>query len=642
MAMEFIRKKTSSFLTVLLFGVIISTFVFFGTGETGPGSSSVLTTVNGESIAYREFQRTVNQRMQSYGQLFGGEQNINRNLMKLIEQQVVNSMVSRKVLAQQARELGIYISDQDLLERLQEIEAFQDPEKQKFSPRIYQLVLEANDLKPADFEDSLREEMQAQRLNQIIETSLFHSRAEIADRQKIENYSFRLESAEFDQERLEKSAALSVSEEEIQQHYANFQAEFLTSEQRKLEVARLDLIARQRTIQIPEEEIQAFYRANVEQMAEAPWNEERARALHILVSDKNQEGRAKLRTLQDQLNKQRANAPATEFEAFFRNLAREESDDLGSAYRDGDLGYFNRTRMVKAFSDAVFNENRKDTFVGPVESDFGFHFILVLDRTTAENSLENRRKEIAYNLAKEKIIKEKAKITQQASNQLNSPSKRQAFFEQYGFSTFTTEFLMPSDRDDVLPASLLRAAFQTETNQWSGPEEFEDNVYFFQVVDIQEPQTQPLEQARETVIAQVKKQKLRELANQVQQDLQAGDLKWSDLKSKGARLRAQNDFKAFQATEVPNFGASEVLLRAVQNLHEAQPLSEAIFNDGKYVIFRASDFSDTVLNAENLKQQKENLSTAKQASVLDRYIQTLIEKARIPSAFREEYGLGVN
>lgn len=58
----------------------------------------------------------------------------------------------------------------------------------------------------------------------------------------------------------------------------------------------------------------------------------------------------------------------------FGKLAREHSIDSGSAKRDGNLGYFSRGKMVKAFEDAAFRLQIGQTSE-PVKSEYGYHII---------------------------------------------------------------------------------------------------------------------------------------------------------------------------------------------------------------------------------------------------------------------------
>lgn len=63
----------------------------------------------------------------------------------------------------------------------------------------------------------------------------------------------------------------------------------------------------------------------------------------------------------------------------FATLARLYSEDPGSAAEGGDLGFFDRTAMVKEFTSLAFRLKANE--LSPVfESDFGFHFLQVLER----------------------------------------------------------------------------------------------------------------------------------------------------------------------------------------------------------------------------------------------------------------------
>lgn len=66
----------------------------------------------------------------------------------------------------------------------------------------------------------------------------------------------------------------------------------------------------------------------------------------------------------------------------FAKLAKENSDDPGSAQQGGDLGYFTKDQMVPEFSNAAFAA-KPSVVTGLVKSSFGYHIILVKDRIAA-------------------------------------------------------------------------------------------------------------------------------------------------------------------------------------------------------------------------------------------------------------------
>ena len=62
----------------------------------------------------------------------------------------------------------------------------------------------------------------------------------------------------------------------------------------------------------------------------------------------------------------------------FQKLARKKST-CPSSQKGGDLGWFRKGRMVKAFEDAVW-ETPVATVSPPVKTQFGYHLIWVHER----------------------------------------------------------------------------------------------------------------------------------------------------------------------------------------------------------------------------------------------------------------------
>lgn len=109
-----------------------------------------------------------------------------------------------------------------------------------------------------------------------------------------------------------------------------------------------------------DEEVQAYYEENREAQFTTP--AERC-AQHILFGpDQREQAEDVLRRLEDG--------------ADFAELAREFSQDPGSAEQGGDLGCIERGATVPNFEEALFNAEEGET-VGPVETQFGYHIIRV-------------------------------------------------------------------------------------------------------------------------------------------------------------------------------------------------------------------------------------------------------------------------
>jgi peptidyl-prolyl cis-trans isomerase C len=115
-------------------------------------------------------------------------------------------------------------------------------------------------------------------------------------------------------------------------------------------------------VQASQEEVERFYEENKELQFTTP---EQRCARHILF---NKDQREKAEEVKGQLQNG----------ADFGELAKEHSQDPGSAEQGGDLGCLGRGETVPEFEEAVFNA-KEDEIVGPVETKFGYHVIEVTD-----------------------------------------------------------------------------------------------------------------------------------------------------------------------------------------------------------------------------------------------------------------------
>lgn len=94
--------------------------------------------------------------------------------------------------------------------------------------------------------------------------------------------------------------------------------------------------------------------------------------------------------------------------ADFEELAQEFSQDPASREDGGNIGSFRRGTMTPPFEEAAFHLN-EDEVSEPVESQFGFHIIEVLDRTPFEDDFEEVKEQLrsAYNDRKLHMMNEK-------------------------------------------------------------------------------------------------------------------------------------------------------------------------------------------------------------------------------------------
>ena len=101
----------------------------------------------------------------------------------------------------------------------------------------------------------------------------------------------------------------------------------------------------------------------------------------------------------------------------FEAVARDESDDTMTAKNGGDIGFFTKDEMVKAFADTAFNQ-RPNTISEVVQTPYGFHIIKVTDRMAAgQQPFEKVKEQIKmYMVAQEQVKALEAFLTNLKAN----------------------------------------------------------------------------------------------------------------------------------------------------------------------------------------------------------------------------------
>jgi parvulin-like peptidyl-prolyl isomerase len=174
-----------------------------------------------------------------------------------------------------------------------------------------------------------------------------------------------------------------------------------------LEVARFMEARIAPSVSVRADQVDAYYRENVTEFQQP----EAVRASHILV-----------RTLPDSTPEQvqaargRAERVAAQLRAgrAFDELAREVSEDRGSASGGGALGWLARGDMPPAFEDAAFAQPAGE-WTGPVETLFGLHLVKTLERRPARPApLDEVRRDIERRLTEQVRHEKLAAFVEQA------------------------------------------------------------------------------------------------------------------------------------------------------------------------------------------------------------------------------------
>lgn len=356
------RRKREWLKWVMLLVIIalgLTTVLLFVDTPTGmaPGMGArEVAKVAGKPITSAEFGRVYRRMYETYQQIYGANGQNEAMLRQLgIEQQALNQLISRYAVEYKAAEMGLSVPSTELAESIARL--FQE-NGQFIGTERYKQLLQANNLSTQEFEESMRRDLLADKFRAILTDGIVAAPTEVRQQFLDTNQESRVRYVVFDPAEMKLDA---VTDEELQKYFTDHQEEFRVPEERKVKylVANVDPLKLELTEEMIAEELPG---ANAE---------EQVRARHILISLGEDEDAAKAKAT-DLLNQLRAGAD-------FEKLARENSEDPGSAARGGDLGFFGRGQMVPEFENAAF-DLAQGQISDLVRTAYGFHIIQTLEK----------------------------------------------------------------------------------------------------------------------------------------------------------------------------------------------------------------------------------------------------------------------
>lgn len=371
-----IRQNAQGTAAKIIVGLIIVSFSIFGIESIllGGGSSGVAE-VNGEEISPQEVQQAVNNQKRRLIAMMGD--NLDPAMLDddRLAAAALQDLIGRKLLLQGAQEMGLSVSEAELGRQIAAMEQFRL--NGAFDPELYKSLLANAGFTPSSFKATLREDIIVGQMRAGLAGSDFATPAELAVNARItaETRDLRymtLPLADF----LSPDA---VTEQEIADYYADNPALFESPEAVVLDYIALS--AEDFRQPVEEERLRSEYELEMASYAAG----DRSRVSHILFEAVGD------RPAAERLAEAQAALAAGRP---FAEVAKEFSDDVGSAGSGGDLGYTFGDAFPPEMEEAIA-ELAPGELSGPVQTDAGTHLILVTDREAGEQpSFEEMRAEL--------------------------------------------------------------------------------------------------------------------------------------------------------------------------------------------------------------------------------------------------------
>jgi peptidyl-prolyl cis-trans isomerase D len=386
------KKYLLGFLMIL----IIPSFVLFGVegySNANEGGATVAK-VHGQEISTAEWDAAHQEQIE---RLQAAMPTIDIQLLDTPEARyaALERLVQQRVMGVAAQDQRVYTSDQRLQRDLQSNEVIASLRLPDGTLDIeaYRTLLARQGMSPEMFENQVRQDLSVQQITQGVLSSGFATPASASAGLKAFFERRQVRVAPFTASQFAAQAV--PTDADLQTYYQNNASAFQTAEQADVEFVVLDAQAMARDVRLNEADVRAYFDQNTAQWAGA----EERRASHILFNLDPQADSATQAAV-----KQKAEAVLAEARQQpdrFAALAQQHSQDPGSAAEGGDLNFFGRNAMVKAFEDAVFSLN-KGEISDLVQTEFGWHIIRVTDiKAPPQPSFEALRAQIEDDLKKQ-------------------------------------------------------------------------------------------------------------------------------------------------------------------------------------------------------------------------------------------------
>ncbi len=407
---DFVRNNTKIMMGIL-FLLIIPSFVLFGLEGYSRfnDKGAVVAKVNGNKINQTDWDAA---HKREVDRIRASMPNIDAKLFDTAEAKyaTLERLVRDQVISAAAQKLQLVASDTRLARELQQspaIAALRTADGKLDMARYKQLAA-SQGMTPEMFEMQVRADLSNRQVIQGVQASAYATSAQTqtamnAFMQRREVQILNFPAADY-------LGKITVSDADLQAYYDKNKDKYQSSESAEIEYIVLDIESLRQSITLNEQDLKSYYEQNLQRLS----NKEERRASHILITaakDSPEAEKKIARAKAEELLKLVKAKPAS-----FADVARKNSQDPGSAVKGGDLDFFGRGAMVKAFEDAAFSMKTSD-ISDLVESEFGYHIIQLTDIKAAKaQSFESMRPSLEADLKKQQAQRKYAELAETFSN----------------------------------------------------------------------------------------------------------------------------------------------------------------------------------------------------------------------------------
>jgi peptidyl-prolyl cis-trans isomerase D len=421
-------KFVRGFLIVLLSLVALSmvTYLIPQTGMNGTtGDTGVVAEIGGEDLTAQEVTQTIRRLTQN--------RQIPPELLSIYAPQVIQQAINERMMVWKAGEMGMKVTTDEAENAIIDSLPPNAVKDGKVDGALLAQILQSQGTTLAEMRSDMQRQLLIGRLESLIAGGVLVTPQEVEREYHKRNDKVKIQYAVLSPADFQKE--IEPTDAEIQAWYDGHKAEFMVPDKRSLALVVLDPVQVGAGIQITDAQLQAAYK---EHQADFQTSE-RVQARHILLkSDASNDAAVKAKA-EDLLKQIRGGAD-------FANLAKEKSEDTGSAVNGGELGWIVRGQTVPEFEKAAFSLKPGETS-GLIKTEYGYHIIQVEAHEQAHlQPFEEVKGQLAAELQKQGAGQLMQDLTDKAIEGLRKdPAHPEKTAQAVGGTLVNVENIQPND-----------------------------------------------------------------------------------------------------------------------------------------------------------------------------------------------------
>ncbi len=480
-----IRDNSKGWIAKTIIGLIVLLMAFTGFEAilTGTSNSQNAAAVNGDEVTLDELGQAVEMQRRQLLQQLGRDFDASLLDERLLRESALKGLIDRKLLLQGAGDADFAFSQAALDQVI-----LQTPEFQvdgRFDAARFDQVIRQMGYGRLQFRQMLEEEMLIGQLRAGLGASSFVTEQEARAFASLERQTRDFASLAIKAD----PATVELADGDVQVYYDEHASEFMSPEQVVLEFVELHKDSFFDQVEVSDEELQPLYQSEIANLAE------QRQAAHILIEGDDEAARTQLEALKARID------AGEDFAA----LAKEFSQDPGSAADGGDLGYAGPGVYDPSFEEALY-ALQQGQVSAPVKSEFGWHLIKLLGVQAPEvPSFDSLKDKLARDYKAQQVEQRFVEATKQLEDAAFEASDLAQPAQELGLEVKVSEAVGREGGATGVTANrqVLQAAFSPEVledgNNSSTIELDPSTVVVVRVKEHKKPEQLPLEQVAESI-----------------------------------------------------------------------------------------------------------------------------------------------